>query len=735
MNNDNIISATFPVLNMACAACSAAVEQTLRKQKGVVEATVNLAAAQAHVVYDMRTTSPHKLAKAVKSAGFVLVEPSDDTNELVAGYHRERARRWRIRTIGSTLFFIPLMILSMTMPDIAYLHYILWALATPVLVVFGADFYKGAWQQALHGRANMDTLVAISTATAYLFSLFNTLFPEFWMQRGIEPHVYFEASAGIVTFVSIGKMLEERAKENTTTAISKLMGLQPQEVTRITDNGEMEVVPIASIVEGDTLIAHPGDRIAVDGIVSGGNSYIDESMLTGESMPIHKQSGNTIYAGTLNGKGALYYTAHKTGDATLLSQIIRVVQEAQGSKAPVQRLVDKVASIFVPIVIAIAITAFAVWMLAGGNHAITHALLAFVTVLVIACPCALGLATPTAITVGIGKAAQHGILIKSAEALEKTCRTTAVVLDKTGTITQGSPAVVHTHWCEEALAKHVLYNIEIHSEHPLAQAIVSYLNNSTIEEITEYKAIPGRGVTASIKGERYYVGNTALLQEQGIAINPALLNKALAWEHNANTIVWVAATDRVLAVLSVADPVKATSKETIERLKQAGIKVYMLTGDNRHTAHAIAQQVGINNVVAEVLPEEKAAYVKQLQQNGEIVAMIGDGINDSAALAQADVSIAMGHGSDIAMDVATMTIISSDLTHIVEAIHISRQTTRTIRQNLFWAFIYNIIGIPIAAGALYPSCGFLLNPMIASAAMALSSVCVVSNSILLKWKK
>ncbi|MBQ6939531.1 MAG: copper-translocating P-type ATPase, partial [Muribaculaceae bacterium] len=543
------------------------------------------------------------------------------------------------------------------------------------------------------------------------------------------------ASAGIIAFVSIGKMLEERAKDNTTTAITKLMGLQPQDVTRIADNGEMQVVPISSVVEGDLLMVRAGERIAVDGVVNSGESYVDESMLTGEHMPVRKYEGSSVYAGTLNGKGVLYYKVLKTGDSTLLSQIIHFVQEAQGSKAPVQRLVDKVASIFVPVVFTIAVVAFVVWLLLGGEDAFSHAILAFVTILVIACPCALGLATPTAITVGMGRAAQQGILIKSAEALENTCRVTSVVLDKTGTITQGSPAVVHAHWCEETLAKQVLYDIESRSEHPLALAVIAMLDGRTAGEITQYESLPGYGVMACIGAERYYIGNDALMTLHGIALPDELTRMAESWTREACTIVWVAAVDRILALLAIADPLKETSEQAIKALKQAGLKVYMLTGDNHATAESIAHKVGIENVVAGVLPEQKAMYVKKLQQNGEVVAMIGDGINDSAALAQADVSIAMGHGSDIAMDVAAMTIISDDLNRIAQAIHLSQLTTTTIRQNLFWAFIYNVIGIPIAAGVLYPCCGFLLNPMIASAAMAMSSVCVVSNSLRLNKKK
>lgn len=733
MTDSSIVTATFPVLNMACAACSAAVEMTLQQQRGVVAVTVNLAAAQAHVQYDKRVTSYRKLAKAVKAAGFVLVEPTESSADVVAGYRRERLHRKQVSMLGALLFFLPLMVLSMWMPNIAHLHYILWALATPVLV-FGYDFYVGAWQQARHGRANMDTLVAVSTSVAYLFSVFNTLFPEFWLERGLEPHVYFEASAGIIAFVSIGKMLEERAKDSTTTAIGALMGLQPQQVSRVLPDGSIEDVDIATVAVGDTVMAHPGERIAVDGVVVDGTSYVDESMLTGEPMPVRKGAGEPVFCGTLNGKGVLYYTAEKTGDATLLSRIIRVVQDAQGSKAPVQRLVDKVAAIFVPVVMSIAVVAFVVWMLVGGDEAFSHALLAFVTVLVIACPCALGLATPTAITVGIGKAASQGILIKNADALESACRVTAVVLDKTGTLTEGHPAVVHSLWSDDS-ARAVLYGIESRSEHPLAQAVAAHLTDCDVVEVSDFTTLPGKGVQAVSAGVQYYVGNKRLMDEVGVNCAGEMLAAAEAWEQEANTVIWFATSEALLAVMAIADPLKATSQQAVASMQALGMKVYMLTGDNLSTAQAVAQRVGISLVVAEVLPEEKAAFISRLQREGEVVAMIGDGINDSAALAQADVSIAMGQGSDIAMDVAAMTIISSDLLRVPQAVVVSQQTVKTIRQNLFWAFIYNIIGIPVAAGVLYPLNGFLLNPMIASAAMALSSVSVVSNSLRLKWKK
>lgn len=731
------VTSTFPVLNMACASCAAAVEQTLRQQPGVCDATVNLAAAQAHVTYDKAITSPSSLAKAVEDAGFVLVvdAPKDDVS-FITNYHKQEAGKWRNRMIGALAFFVPLMALSMWMPDIPYLHYWLWILATPVLLVFGASFYKGAWSQLKHGRANMDTLVAVSTGVAYLFSLFNTLFPQFWIARGIEPHVYFEASAGIIAFVSIGKMLEERAKDKTNAAIVKLMGLQPQTVMKLLPDGSMQEAPIDSVAVGDRVVARPGERIAVDGKVESGESYVDESMLSGEPMPVLKKAGEPVYTGTLNGKGSLVFVAEKVGAATLLSQIIKVVQEAQGSKAPVQKLVDKVAGIFVPVVMGIALLSFVLWLVIGGAGAFSHALLAFVTVLVIACPCALGLATPTAIAVGMGRAASGGILIKNADSLESSYRLTTVVVDKTGTLTEGHPSVVEISWIE-ALDEYasILAAMEARSEHPLAEAIVASLPGVQPCEVAAFESLPGRGISAVVRDEIYWAGNETLLDEHGIEKSAMLQQDARRWQQDAYTVVWFASGSRALAVMAIADPLKATSRQAVAQMKKMGLEVYMLTGDNAITAQAVAAKAGIEHVKAEELPADKASFIAQLQHEGKVVAMVGDGINDSAALAQADVSIAMGHGSDIAMDVASMTIMSGELTKVPEAVLLSRKTVSTIRENLFWAFIYNIIGIPIAAGILYPVNGFLLNPMIASAAMALSSVSVVTNSLRLRWRK
>jgi Cu2+-exporting ATPase len=586
----------------------------------------------------------------------------------------------------------------------------------------------------------MDTLVALSTGIAFIFSLFNTLFPEFWHNRGIHPHVYYEAATVIITFISLGKLLEEKAKSNTSSAIKKLMGLQPKTLKAII-NGEEQEIPIASVQKGYTIVVRPGEKIPVDGTVLSGSSNVDESMITGEPVPVFKTKGEKVFAGTVNQKGSFQFEAEKVGGETLLSQIIKMVQEAQGSKAPVQKLVDKIAGIFVPVVMAISIVTFVVWMFVGGDDAFTHALLTSVAVLVIACPCALGLATPTAIMVGVGKGAENNILIKDAESLELGHKVNAVVLDKTGTITEGKPTVTNLFWTEkahEAYHAGVLLALENQSEHPLADAVVKKLKEEGVqsEELKDFDSITGKGVKATDNaGKTYYIGNNKLMRENQINIPESTGQKANEWQDEAKTVVFFSDDQEVLAVLAIADKIKATSKSAIEKLKKNGVEVYMLTGDNNQTARAVAWQVGLTDFKGEVLPSDKADFVKELQSKGKIVAMVGDGINDSHALAQAEVSIAMGHGSDIAMDVAKMTLITSDLESIPKALKLSTKTVQGIRQNLFWAFIYNIIGIPIAAGVLYPVNGFLLDPMIAGAAMAFSSVSVVLNSLRLKTAK
>ena len=617
-----------------------------------------------------------------------------------------------------------------------YANPIMWFFSTPVVLWLGRDFFINAWKQAKHRSANMDTLVALSTGIAYLFSVFNMLYPEFWEQRGLQAHVYFEAAAVIIAFILIGRLLEERAKGGTSAAIKKLMGLQPKTVSVVNGDGQEIETPIEQVEVGDLILVKPGEKIAVDGRVQSGRSYVDESMLSGEPTPVMKAEGEEVFAGTINQKGSFQFEAKKVGKETMLASIIKMVQDAQGSKAPVQKLVDKIAGIFVPVVIIIAILTFVAWNILGQENALVHGLLAAITVLVIACPCALGLATPTAIMVGVGKGAEQGILIKDAASLELTKKVDAIVLDKTGTITQGKPEVTDVKWLSgDSAKKDILVSLENQSEHPLASAVLAFYNQATSVPLSDFESITGKGAKARHGGQTYWVGNERLMTENQIEIDSGLQQQARAWSNESKTVIWFAGDKEVLAVLAISDQIKQRSVEAIAAMKNLGIDVFMLTGDNPSTAKAIAEQTGITAYQAEVLPQDKAEFVRKLQQDGKTVAMVGDGINDSTALATADVSIAMGHGSDIAMDVAKMTIISSDLAKIPEAIRLSKHTVATIQQNLFWAFIYNIIGIPIAAGILYPINGFLLDPMIAGAAMALSSVSVVSNSLRLKWKK
>ena len=582
----------------------------------------------------------------------------------------------------------------------------------------------------------MDTLVALSTGIAYVFSVFNMLFASFWEQRGLEAHVYFEAAAVIIAFILLGKLLEEKAKGNTSSAIKKLMGLQPKTVIVIEADGTEKQKSIEDVNVGDTILVKPGEKIAVDGMVTSGSSYVDESMLSGEPVPVLKNENEKVFAGTINQKGSFQFRAVKVGKETMLAQIIKMVQDAQGSKAPVQKLVDKIAGIFVPVVMGIAILTFLLWLILGGDNGVVHGLLAAVTVLVIACPCALGLATPTAIMVGVGKGAENGILIKDAESLELAKQVNAIVLDKTGTITEGRPQVTGIQWLNnDDTTKNILLSIEKQSEHPLAEAVVKQFDDVAATSISMFDSITGKGAKANHNNQMYYVGNKKLLADNNITIADELLKQADEWGKQSKTVIWFSDSKQALSVLAISDKIKGTSVQAIKEMQNMGIELYMLTGDNEATAKAIAEQTGIQHYKAEVLPQHKADFIKELQQQGKTVAMVGDGINDSTALATADVSIAMGKGSDIAMDVAKMTIISSDLTKIPQAIRLSKQTVATIKQNLFWAFIYNLIGIPIAAGILYPINGFLLNPMIAGAAMALSSVSVVSNSLRLKLNK
>lgn len=732
----NYTKATFPVLEMTCAACAVSVESMLKSAPGVAEAAVNFANQSAFVEYDPSQTKPADLQNVVRSIGYDLVvdveDPQAVKEEAQARYYREVKNR----TIWSIILSIPVVVIGMFFMDMPYGNYISMILAAPVVFYFGRHFFVNAWKQARFGKANMDTLVAVSTGVAFLFSMFNTFFPDFWHARGIHAHVYYEAAAVVVAFISLGKLLEEKAKAGTSSAIKKMMGLQPKTVRVIVDEAEKEI-PISAVKSDDIVLVRPGEKIPVDGVVKSGSSFVDESMISGEPVPVEKIAGAKAFAGTVNQKGSFQMIAQQVGSETVLAHIIKMVQEAQGSKAPVQKLVDKVAGIFVPVVIGISILTFITWIVLGGDNAFTHALLTSVTVLVIACPCALGLATPTAIMVGVGKGAENNILIKDAESLELAHKVNAVILDKTGTITEGKPVVTDISWSDsndkEALAN-ILYTLEIQSEHPLADAVSVFLREGKANsvELESFESITARGIKGSYQRETYYVGNKKLLNENSIAVDETMSALSAKWQSEAKTVIYFTNSRKVLALIAIADKIKASSKAAIQSLQDRGIEVHILTGDNVQTARAVAKEVGVKHFEAEVLPGDKANYVSRLQKEGKVVAMVGDGINDSQALAQADVSIAMGKGSDIAMDVAKMTLITSDLQSVPKALKLSSKTVNGIRQNLFWAFIYNLIGIPLAAGVLYPVNGFLLDPMIAGAAMALSSVSVVANSLRLK---
>ncbi|RYY67092.1 MAG: copper-translocating P-type ATPase [Chitinophagaceae bacterium] len=732
------VKQTFPVTGMSCASCAASTESMIRAQTGVVDAAVNFANASVKVEYVPTVVTPEQLKRSVQSIGYDLeTEDSKEARDALDDLHREKLRSLRRRTVWSVVLSVPLVAIGMFFMNIPYANYLMWALATPVLLVFGRQFFVNAWKQARHRSANMDTLVALSTGIAYAFSVFNTLFPEFWHRRGLHAHVYFEAAAVVIAFILLGKLLEEGAKASTSSAIKKLMGLQPKTVTVVHEGGHMMELPLEKVVVGDTLLVKPGEKVAVDGTVTSGTSYVDESMISGEPVPVAKSMGEKVFAGTINQKGSLRFRAEKVGADTLLAGIIRAVQDAQGSRAPVQKLVDRIAGIFVPVVIGIALVSFAAWWLLGGDNGLTQGLLALVTVLVIACPCALGLATPTAIMVGVGRGAGQGILIKDAEALETAHKVNAIVLDKTGTITAGRPDVVDSLWLNDRPGlRSLLYALERASEHPLAEALTRSLQEDAQPlAIGQVTSITGAGVEGVYEGLSYYAGTEKLLAEKGISLPASVVGWSEAQRGEARTVVYFASEGEVLAAFAIADSIKDGSAAAVSRLRSLGIDVYLFTGDNPQTAAAVARQVGIGHFRAEALPQDKAAFVQELQRQGKVVAMVGDGINDSQALAQADVSIAMGKGSDIAMDVAGMTLIGSGLDRIPTALRLSRLTVRTIRQNLFWAFIYNLVGIPIAAGLLYPVNGFLLNPMIAGAAMALSSVSVVANSLRLKWAR
>jgi P-type Cu2+ transporter len=728
----------FPVTGMSCASCATSTESMVKAQAGVINASVNFANSTLQVEYIPTIISPQQLKTSVQSIGYdLMIEDSKEAKDALEDLHRQKLQELKIKTIWSVALSVPLVVIGMFLMDIPYANYIMWTLATPVVIIFGRQFFVNAYKQAKHRSANMDTLVALSTGIAYVFSVFNTVYPQFWHNRGLHAHVYFEAAAVVIAFILLGKLLEERAKASTSSAIKKLIGLQPKTVTIVHAGGHTMEIPVEQVKVNDVLLVKPGEKIPVDGIIVNGTSFVDESMITGEPIPVEKTNDSKIFAGTINQKGSFQFRAQKVGGETLLAHIIKMVQEAQGSKAPVQKLVDKIAGIFVPVVIGIALLSLLAWLVLGGDSGLTQGLLALVTVLVIACPCALGLATPTAIMVGVGKGAENGILIKDAESLELAHKMNAIVLDKTGTITEGKPQVTNILWNTNSDEfKNILFSIERSSEHPLAEAVTKHLESgATMIELSDIQSVTGAGITAKYNGKNYFVGTGKLLAGNNINIPQPTEEWSAQKRSEANTVIFFAGNTEFIAAIAIADKIKASSAQAIQKLQSLGIDVYMFTGDNTQTASSVAKQVGITNFKAEAMPQDKAEFVKQLQSQGKIVGMVGDGINDSHALAQADVSIAMAKGSDIAMDVAKMTLMTSDLEKIPAAIKLSRKTVQTIRQNLFWAFIYNLIGIPIAAGLLYPVNGFLLNPMIAGAAMALSSVSVVTNSLRLRFAK
>lgn len=765
-----MVNEAFPVTGMSCAACASSVESILSHTKGVQQAEVNFATELVWVEYE-ESLSPEDLHEALKKVGYGLLwsddESGDELAEAQKKAHDEYYYQVKTRTIASILLSIPVIIIGMGFMDWTPGRWISLVLSLPVLFYFGRHFYVNAWKQARHGQSNMDTLVALSTGIAFLFSLFNTLFPQVLLSRGYEVHVYYEAAVVIIAFVSLGKWLEERAKSNTSTALKKLMGLQPKNVyiwmakdsadrSSLSDNfdvqqGEEQVMPLKWVKEGQIIIVRPGEHVPVDGQVIFGESYVDESMITGEPIGVLKKKGERVYAGTINQKGSFYFIAEKVGKQTYLSQIISRVQQAQGSKAPVQKLVDRIAGVFVPFVLGIAVLSMVVWMVVGGQEMITQAILAAVAVLVIACPCALGLATPTAIMVGIGKGAEHQILIKDAQSLELAHKVDTVVLDKTGTLTQGRPALTDEKWFLDGLEKEqssvaaIIWAIEHQSEHPLSEAFLAHYQsdyNSSEDKIvlTRFESMTGKGVEAEDQeGNSYTLGSISYLRDRyknqwNAEVLSSQEDQFRQWEGQAKTVIGFIMNEELRALFALADPLKPTAKGGIDALGRQGLRVIMLSGDSSKTAEAVAKELGVEEVWAQMLPEQKADKIRALQAQGCIVAMVGDGINDSEALAAADVSVAMGQGSDIAMDVAKVTLISSDPGLLAKAFTLSHDTVRGIRQNLFWAFIYNIIGIPIAAGVLYPFNGFLLDPMIAGAAMAFSSVSVVTNSLRLKTK-
>ncbi len=740
-NLEQLKSEDFKVIGMTCAACAISVETYLKPQEGISLVSVNYPNQSVHLEYDRTLISIDDIRSKVKEIGYdLLIGSKEESRKEFEEKELERLRELKWKLIVAAIFSIPIFIMAMFfMGKIPYENYIMLGLSLPVIFWSGAEFYRIAWKKLLRFTSNMDTLVALSTGVAFLFSVFNTFLPSYFKSLGLAPHVYFESAVMIITLILLGRFFEEKAKGKTSSAIKNLMNLTPSHVSVIR-NGEEIKIAQSEIIMGELIVLKPGDRVPVDGKVRKGDSYIDESMLTGEPVPIAKSKGDAVFAGTINQKGALRIFATKIGDETVLSQIIQLVEKAQSSKPNIQKLADKVAGIFVPIVIILSLVSFSIWYFLGPPPAFTHAFISLITVLIIACPCALGLATPTALMVGIGKGAEQGILIKDAQVLETAYKLDTLILDKTGTITKGKPSVNDQYWLELddiMQIKAVVLACERQSEHPIATAIVVALSASNLTEVEldGFESITGHGVKASLGEANYLIGNESLIVQEEIRLKPDFEAKALVWKAAAKTVIYVSRGKELVGLLAVSDQVKSSSKQAVQSLQALGLEVIMLTGDHPATAEAVAKEVGITTFRANFLPADKGEFIRQLQEEGKVVAMVGDGINDSNALAQADVGIAMGTGTDIAMESAGITLMNADLIQIRKAIELSQLTMKTIRQNLFWAFIYNIIAIPIAAGVLYPAFHFLLNPMIAGAAMAFSSISVLLNSLRLKRKK
>jgi Cu+-exporting ATPase len=744
---------TLDIEGMSCAACASAVERSLSRTPGVQRALVNYATEKATITYAPTEASPAELRAAVENAGYAVAERAADTSaaDHQAEADRQKAAAYlalkkRFGVAAVLAAVIMLLSMSMLWPalmmrlNVYWLNYGLLALTLPVLLFSGSEFYASAWKGLRHRSANMDTLIALGTGAAFLYSLAATVAPGYFARHGVAPEVYYDTTATIIALILLGKVLELRAKTQTSAAMRALLSLQARTARVVLANGQELDLPIEQVRPGDLVAVRPGEKIATDGTVETGHSAVDEAMLTGESLPVEKQPGDQVFGATLNKTGAFRFRVQKVGADTMLAQIVQLVEDAQGSRAPIQRLADRVSAVFVPAVVGVAVLTFVAWFcLAPAESRLPLALVSFVAVLIIACPCALGLATPTAIMVGTGKGAEHGVLIRSAEALEKAYQVDTVLLDKTGTITQGEPAVtdfVAFPGYTEASLLPLVAAVERHSEHPLAAAVVRHAEASqptaTLPLANNFQALAGQGATATVDGQVVLVGNRGLLATQHISLPPALAAQADTLLAQAKTVLYVAVAGQAAGLLGVADTVRATSAEAIRQLQQRGLEVVMMTGDNAQTAARVAEQVGIKRYFAEVLPQDKAQQVKQLQAEGRTVAMVGDGINDAPALAQANIGLAMGSGTDVAMEAAGITLMRADLRSVVTALDLSRQTMRTIRQNLFFAFIYNLLGIPIAAGLLYPIWGIRLSPMLAAGAMALSSLSVLTNSLRLR---